>query len=217
MAEIGKSVPKQTVKRLPNYLTFLKDAQQDGVVNISAPYVAKGLNLNEVQVRKDLAAVSNSGGKPRMGYLLSDLISDIESYLGYDNVTDAILVGVGHLGSALLSFKGFTGYGLNVVAGFDTDKDIVGTEVHGKMIFDVNRISELTQRLNIHLGIITVPDEYAQEVCNLMVSAGILSIWNFAQVHLKVPTNVTVKNENLAASLASLSRSINIEQIEAEI
>lgn len=211
MTAFEKSVPRQTVKRLPNYLTYLKGKAEEGVVNISAPMVAKGLNLNEVQVRKDLASVSESGGKPRTGYLLSELIMDIEKYLGYDNVKDAIVVGVGHLGNALMSFEGFKNHGLNVVAGFDSNDDLIGTEVHGKQIFSNDRIIELCQRLNIHIGIITVPDEHAQEVCDIMVKAGILAVWNFAQVHLKVPPNIIVQNENLAASLAILSKSIKIE------
>lgn len=208
MAAYKKSVQRQTVRRLPNYLTYLKGKAEEGVINISAPVVAKGLNLNEVQVRKDLSSVSESGGKPRTGYVLNELITDIEKYLGYDNVKDAIVVGVGHLGNALMSFKGFKNYGLNVVAGFDSNDDLIGTEVHGKKIFSDDRICELCKRLNIHLGIITVPDEYAQEICDVMIDAGILAIWNFAQVHLKVPENIIVQNENLAASLAILSKSI---------
>ena len=209
MSESEKTVSKQTVKRLPNYLTYLKGKADEGIINISAPVVAKGLNLNEVQGRKDLASVSESGGKPRTGYLLSKLIMDIEKYLGYDNIKDAIVVGVGHLGSALMSFKGFKSHGLNVIAGFDTSDDLIGTELHGKKIYPNSRIIELCTKLNVHIGIITVPDEYAQEVCNIMVKAGIKAIWNFAQVHLKVPDSIVVQNENLAASLAILSRTIS--------
>lgn len=211
MAGAEKKVPKQTVKRLPDYLTYLKGKAEEGVINISAPMVAKGLNLNEVQVRKDLASVSQNGGKPRTGYLLSGLIADIEKYLGYDNVKDAIVVGVGHLGSALMSFKGFQNHGLNVIAGFDTNNNLIGTEVNGKKIFSIDYMIELCKKLNIHIGIITVPDEYAQQVCDIMVKAGILAVWNFAQVHLKVPDSIIVQNENLAASLAILSKSIRID------
>lgn len=209
MTKSEKAVPKQTVKRLPDYLTYLKGKADEGVVNISAPVVAKDLNLNEVQVRKDLASVSENGGKPRTGYLLNKLIMDIEKYLGYDNVKDAIIVGVGHLGSALMSFKGFKNHGLNIVAGFDTNDNLIGTELQGKKIYSNSRINELCKKLNVHIGIITVPDKYAQEVCDVMVKAGIKAIWNFAQVHLKVPVSIIVKNENLTASLAILSKSIS--------
>ncbi len=208
MFENEKTVPKQTVKRLPDYLTYLRGKAEEGVMTISAPIVAKGLNLNEVQVRKDLAAVSECGGKPRTGYLLRDLILDIEKYLGYDNVKDAIIVGVGHLGSALISFEGFKNHGLNVVAGFDTNEKLIGTEVHGKRIFPINRISEICKSFNVKIGIITVPDKHAQEICDIMVKAGVLAIWNFAQVHLNVPDDIIVQNENLSASIALLSKSI---------
>lgn len=208
MFENEKTVPKQTVKRLPDYLTYLRGKAEEGVMTISAPIVAKGLNLNEVQVRKDLAAVSECGGKPRTGYLLRDLILDIEKYLGYDNVKDAIIVGVGHLGSALISFEGFKNHGLNVVAGFDTNEKLIGTEVHGKKIFPINRISEICKSFNVKIGIITVPDKHAQEICDIMVKAGVLAIWNFAQVHLNVPDDIIVQNENLSASIALLSKSI---------
>lgn len=208
MFENEKTVPKQTVKRLPDYLTYLRGKAEEGVMTISAPIVAKGLNLNEVQVRKDLAAVSECGGKPRTGYLLRDLILDIEKYLGYDNVKDAIIVGVGHLGSALISFEGFKNHGLNVVAGFDTNEKLIGTEVHGKRIFPINRISEICKSFNVKIGIITVPDKHAQEICDIMVKAGVLAIWNFAQIHLNVPDDIIVQNENLSASIALLSKSI---------
>lgn len=212
MEKSEKTVPKQTVKRLPNYLTYLMSKADEGVINISAPMVAKELNLNEVQVRKDLASVSESGGKPRTGYLLHTLIMDIEKYLGYDNVKDAIIVGVGHLGRALMSFKGFKNHGLNVIAGFDTNSNLIGTEFQGKKIFSNDQMIEFCKSLNIRIGIITVPDECAQEVCDIMVRAGILAIWNFAQVHLKVPDNIIVQNENLTASLAILSKSISKEK-----
>ncbi|MCD8328065.1 MAG: redox-sensing transcriptional repressor Rex [Ruminococcus sp.] len=206
---IGKEVSKRTLKRLPNYLTYLKSEKCGGAINISAPTVARDLGLNEVQVRKDLAIVSRSGGKPKTGYLLSSLIEDIESFLGYDNQKDAIIAGVGHLGSALLSYKGFSDYGMNVVAGFDTDEKLIGKTVHGKKIYDISELTKIVKELNIRLGIITVPSEFAQQVCNEMVKGGILAVWNFAQVQLVVPDGVIVQNENMAASLAVLSAMID--------
>lgn len=208
LISIGKEVSKRTLKRLPNYLTYLKSRQCSGVTNISAPTVARDLGLNEVQVRKDLAIVSRGGGKPKTGYLLSTLVEDIESFLGYDNLKDAIIAGVGNLGSALLSYKGFSEYGMNVVAGFDTDQNLIGKTIHGKRIYDISELSKTVNELNIRLGIITVPSEYAQQVCNEMVKGGILAVWNFAQVQLVVPDGVIVQNENMAASLAVLSAMI---------
>ena len=152
-------VSKQAIKRIPFYLNFLKAAVIDGKQSISAPVIAKALSLNEVLVRKDLAAISRHGGKPKIGYDISDLILDIEDFLGYENVDEAVLVGAGHLGKALLSYRRFEEYGLEIVAAFDANPDIIGNEIHGKKVFAAERITDLTSRLSVRIGIITVPAE----------------------------------------------------------
>ncbi|OPZ88228.1 MAG: Redox-sensing transcriptional repressor Rex [Firmicutes bacterium ADurb.Bin419] len=202
MSERG--ISKQALLRLPLYLSYLKSLPEQGVVNISATMIASALELNDVQVRKDLASVSK-GGRPKLGYVTEDLIRDIESYLGYDDTNDAIIVGAGRLGGALLSYEGFKEYGLNIVGAFDTDESKVGTEICGKMIFPYSRIKELCERMKIRIAIITVPASAAQKVCDILVDSGILAIWNFAPVHLKVPDRILVQQENMAASLAVLS------------
>lgn len=199
------SVSKQTLQRLPLYLNYLKTRSKEGITNISAPIIADGLKLNEVQVRKDLALVS-SGGRPKTGYKIDSLIADIKAFLGYDNVNEAILVGAGQLGKALLSYKGFDEYGLNIVAALDIDEELIGSVVNGKQILSIDKMKDLCKRLNVHMGIITVPAENAQQVCNMLIESGILAIWNFAPVHLNVPEHILVQNENIAASLAVLSK-----------
>lgn len=199
-------ISQQAIRRVPFYLKYLKAALADGMENISAPVIARGLNLNEVQVRKDLAAISVSGGRPRTGYNVRELIADIEDFLGLKNVTEAVLVGAGHLGKALLSYKGFDDYGLKIVAAFDTNDAIEGMEFHGKTVFPLYKLVDLTRRLQIRIGIIAVPAETAQEVCDMLVKAGCLAIWNFAPVHLVVPEHIMIQNENMAASLVLLSR-----------
>lgn len=199
------SVSKQTLQRLPLYFNYLKTRSKEDISNISAPIIADSLNLNEVQVRKDLALVSN-GGRPKTGYKINELIEDIKSFLGYDNVNEAILVGAGHLGKALLSYKGFDEYGLNIVAALDVDETLVGTTVNGKQILSVEKMKDLCKRLNVHIGIITVPPESAQLVCDMLIESGILAIWNFSSTHLSVPKHILVQNENIATSLAVLSK-----------
>jgi redox-sensing transcriptional repressor len=186
----------------------LKTLNNENATTISAPVIAKALNLNEVQVRKDLAAVSSSGGKPKTGFVVSELIFDLEEFLGYDNVTEAVLVGVGQLGKALLSYKGFDGYGLKIVVAFDSDEAVAGMKIGETRVFPVEKLMDLCQRLNVHIGIITVPAQEAQNVCDMLVEAGIRAIWNFAPVHLNVPEHIIVQNENLAASLAVLSKQL---------
>jgi redox-sensing transcriptional repressor len=199
------SLSVQTLKRLPLYLNYLKSLDREKTKIISSPLIAKALGLNEVQVRKDLAAIK-SGGRPRTGYLLEKLIVDLESFLGYGNVNEAVIAGVGHLGRALLSYKGFDAYGLDIVVGFDTDEHVIGTEVGEKKVLHLEKMVSLCQRMHVNIGVITVPAEHAQAVCDQMIEGGILAVWNFAPVKLNVPEHILVHNENMASSLAVLSK-----------
>ncbi len=205
MAETRPAISKPALERVVRYLHYVKALPADGPPNISATFIAEALALNQVQVRKDLACVC-SGGRPKTGYLRRTLVRDIEHFLGYDNLTDAVVVGVGNLGKALMAYNNFTAFGLNIVAGFDADPEKVGSEVCGKKIFDVNRVANLCRRLNARIGLITVPADKAQDVCALLVKGGIRAIWNFSPANLTVPASVAVKNESLAASFTVLSR-----------
>ena len=200
------TLSKQALQRMPYYLQYLKKLQGDGLVIIAAPAIAEALKLNEVQVRKDFAAVSTTKGKPKTGFNISMLISDMEGCLGYRNVNDAVLIGAGSLGKALLSYRGFGNYGMQIVMAFDIKEDIIGQEICGKHVLPVTKLSEMCRRTNIHIGIITVPSEQAQIVCDQLVAGGILAIWNFAPIHLSTPDHILVQNENMAASLAMLSK-----------
>lgn len=203
-----KEISKATLKRLPTYLSYLKSMPADAPANISATALAAGLKMGEVQVRKDLALVS-SGGRPKIGYNRERLISDIEDFLGYGDTNDAVLIGAGKLGRALLGYSGFAEYGLNIVAAFDSNDAIIGTTKSGKPIMHLSRLAETCRRFKVKIGIITVPAEYAQAVCDLLIENGIMAIWNFAPKHLSVPENILVQNENMAASLALLSKHLN--------
>ncbi len=202
-------ISKHALERLVRYLAFLKSLSAGEQINISATAIAEALDLNQVQVRKDLACVSN-GGKPKTGYVRADLITDIERFLNYDNMTDAVLVGVGNLGRALMSHKQFAECGLNIVAGFDADHRLVGTQVNGKPIFSPDKLKNLCKRLNIRIGIMTVPDTAAQAVCELLVDSGIRAIWNFSPANLlSVPPHVVIKNESMVASFVVLSQMLS--------
>ena len=203
-----KEISKATLKRLPTYLSYLKSMPADAPANISATALAAGLNMGEVQVRKDLALVS-SGGRPKIGYNRERLIADIENFLGYGDTNDAVLIGAGKLGRALLGYSGFAEYGLNIVAAFDSNDAIIGTSKSGKPIMHLSRLAETCRRFKVKIGIITVPAEHAQAVCDLLIENGIMAIWTFAPKHLTVPDNILVQNENMAASLALLSKHLN--------
>ena len=203
-----KEISRATLKRLPTYLSYLKALPSEASANISATALAAGLHMGEVQVRKDLALVSD-GGRPKIGYNREHLIADIENFLGYGNSNDAVLIGAGKLGRALLGYGGFAEYGLNIVAAFDANDTLIGTTNGGKPIMHLSRLGEVCQRYKIKIGIITVPAEYAQGVCDLLIENGILAIWNFAPKHLNVPDGILVQNENIAASLALLCKHLN--------
>ena len=202
-------VSKATLNRLPLYLKYLYQLDKSGVKTVSSTLIAGGLNLNPVQVRKDIAVASSVAGKPKTGYVTKELIVDLESFLGYDNTHDAVLVGVGGLGSAFLGYKGFEHYGLNIAAAFDVNPQVVGSEVNGKLVQHIDELESVVKRYKIRLGIITVPSKAAQEVADVMVKAGIKAIWNFAPVHLNIPNDIEIKTEDLAANLALLSMKIN--------
>ena len=130
-----KEISKSVLKRLPGYLAYLKSLPENASPYISATALANALSMGEVQVRKDLAQVSD-GGRPKIGYLRESLMEDISQFLGYDNTTDAILVGAGKLGQALMGYSGFDEYGLNILAGFDANPMVSETE-EGKPIFSM--------------------------------------------------------------------------------
>lgn len=193
-----------TIQRLPNYLYIVKEQFHKGDEFISTTFLAEKIGLDSIVVRKDLA-ITGVTGRPGVGYNTKQLIDTIEEFLGWDNVTDAFVVGTGYLGSALLGHDGFESHGLNVIAGFDNDPNKIGTEVAGKKIFPLEKLSDLTKRMGVKLGILCVPSENAQKATDEMVKAGITGIWNFTPVNIEVPDDVIVHQQDLASGLAVLS------------
>ena len=199
----NKKISKFVLKRLPGYLDYLKSLPEDAPPHISATTLANALGMGQVQVRKDLAMVSD-GGRPKIGYLRAALIDDIEQFLGYDNTTDAVLIGAGKLGQALMGYKGFDEYGLNILAAFDANPKNDRTD-EGKPIYPVSQLAQFCRENKVLMGIITVPADHAQTVADQLIAGGIKAIWNFAPTHLEVPGNILVQYENMATSLAVLS------------
>ena len=193
--------------RLLSYLRFMKQLPVGSPNNISSTVISAALKIHDVQVRKDLA-IASDGGKPKIGYITKDLISDLEHFLGHDNYTDAVLVGAGSLGKAFLSYENFQSYGLRIVAAFDNKPKLVGQAINDVQVLDAAKISNLCERMAIHIGIITVPTHCAQEMCDQLIQGGVRAIWNFAPTNLSVPNHIIVKNEDMAASLALLTKQL---------
>jgi redox-sensing transcriptional repressor len=185
----------------------MKQLPEGSPDNISSTVISNALGTHDVQVRKDLAVVSDRG-KPKIGYITKDLIADLEHFLGHDNYTDAVLVGAGNLGKAFLSYENFKQYGMKIVVAFDSAPELIGTTVDKVQVLDAGKITNICERLNIHIGIIAVPAYCAQDVCDQLIKGGVRAIWNFAPITLSVPKNIIVKNEDIAASLAVLTRQL---------
>ena len=193
-------ISKKLLKRLPVYLAHLKSLPANS--SVSATSMAKALGLGDVQVRKDLAKVSTAGRR-RTGRDRERLIQDIEEYLDFAAETGTIIVGAGKLIRALLDYSGFEESGLNVMAGFDVALCADHSQVR-KSIYPMSRLESFCRHYDVHIGIIAVPAESAQRVCDMLVACGITAIWNFAPVHLQVPEHVVVQSENLTVSLTAL-------------
>ena len=197
-------ISKAAFLRFPAYLRYLKAEEAAGVGYVSSSEIAEDMHLSAVCVRKDLALVASEPGKPRLGFAVGKLIGDLERALGYHLKTHACVVGAGRLGRAFLVYEGFEHYGIDVVAAFDISPAQVGA-LRGKPIYPMERLKEIAERENVRLGILTVPGEAAQQACDAMVEAGITAILSFAPAYVRVPEGVTLRCEDLAASLASLS------------
>jgi redox-sensing transcriptional repressor len=192
------------VRRLPAYLQLLRVLQGEGQEYVSGTVLASTHNLEPVIVRKDLA-VTGIAGTPRLGFRVTELIAGIEAFLGWNNQTKAVLVGVGNLGTALLGYRGFENLGLRIAGAFDADPKKIGTWVQGRHIQSMGKLYSFAHRLGITLGVLSVPAPAAQEAADMMVRAGIVGIWNFTPVKLHVPEEVVVQKEDLAEGLAVLS------------
>ncbi len=205
-------IPRPSLNRLPLYYRHLVKLAEKNIPITSSEELGEAVNVPAAQVRKDLTFLGELG-RPGVGYDVLSLAAHLEEALGIVNDKEAVLVGAGRLGTALASYEGFRKYGLNIVALFDSDPQKIGQTVCDKSVFPVSKLGNLVRRLNIQLGIIAVPATCAQDICDLMVQAGIKAIWNFAPVNLKVPDSVWVENEDLAARLATLSYHITHQKV----
>lgn len=194
---------KSTLSRLPSYYCLIENRQALGEEYISATTIAESLSINPVQVRKDLASICSEPGRPKLGFKIDTLLSDLKIYLGYDHYDEAVLVGVGALGHVLMQYTGFANYGLGIVAGFD--KVVREKKIADKPVLSISKLVSFLRRTHIKIGIIAVPASEAQGVADLLVTGGVKAIWNFAPATISLPETILVKNENLAASLAALT------------
>lgn len=197
--------PVPSIRRLPLYLSFLRQLREQKVEVVSSTRIAEELGLTGIQVRKDLA-MTGIVGRPKIGHSINELVSHIECFLGWDKPRPAFLVGVGHLGTALLGYKGFKQENLDIVASFDSDPEKIGKTILGRPTYPVSEFSQKAKEMDVRCAILTVPAQFAQATTDMMVESGIVGIWNFAPVQLFVPDSVIVENVSLSSSYAVLSQ-----------
>ena len=203
-----KKISKNMLLRLPIYVTYLQEKLKQDVTNISATMIAKDLSLNSELVRKDLAFVSDDVGKPKIGRDIESLIKEIETVLSYRELLKGVIVGTGNLGMALINYKCFNNYGMDIICAFDNDIKKINSVHNNIRIYSIESLLDVCKEYNIEVGIITVPIEEAQITCDMLIKAGVKAIWNFAPTHLTVPDGIVLHNENMAASIAIISQEL---------
>lgn len=200
----NRNCPVPSIMRLPVYLRYLKEVRTSGETVISCTRIADEFNQLSVQVRKDLA-ITGITGRPKVGYQIGDLINAIESFLGWDKMTTAFLVGAGSLGSAILGYQGFVEHGLRILAAFDTDRAKIGTTIHGCRVYSADELAERGAQTRVDIGILTVPASGAQRVADQLTAIGVKGIWNYTPCRLTLPDDVICEEVKLSACFAVLS------------
>lgn len=200
---IINKIPEPTLKRLSAYYQYLCQQADKGQVMISCTDISNSLNLTSIQVRKDLQ-LAGAQGKPKVGYSVKELVSIIGNSLGYDNINEAFLVGVGNFGQLILGYNGFKDYGLNILAAFDNNTSKIGKVINGVQVLHINKFKDLAKRMKIKIGIITVGENHSQEIANLMVESGIEAIWNLTHSNIDLPEGIINVDVNLGTSLSVL-------------
>lgn len=212
------SVPEPAVRRLSLYLRELENLLARNRETISSKQLGESLGLTDAQVRKDLAYFGQFG-HPGIGYRVDELIARLRGILGTDRTWNVLLVGAGNLGQALVSYRGFSKKGFQVVAVFDSDPRKIGQKMGvlaGMEILPIERMTAVVAERSIQIGILAVPADVAQQVADAMVAAGIKGILNFAPASLNVPANVSLATVDVAVHLEQLAFRISANQVATE-
>ena len=204
-------VPEPTLRRLPWYLSNIKLMKEKGEQYVSSTQISKEINIDASQIAKDLSYV-NISGRTRVGYNIDALIELLESFLGFTNMHKAFLFGVGSLGAALLRDSGLHHFGLEIVAAFDVNPELVGKDLNGIPIFHSDDFEAKMKEYDVNIGVLTVPINIAQEITNKMVDGGIKAVWNFTPFRIRVPENIVVQNTSLYAHLAVMFNRLNFNE-----
>lgn len=194
-------LPEPTLRRLPWYLAYVSTLRADGVEYVSSTRMAEELGLDSSRIAKDLSFI-NVKGKTRIGYEVEGLEQALREFLGFGRSHRALIVGCGSLGAALMCDSGLRHYGLEIMAGIDTDPTLTGTRIGGKEVYAPCSMASLVSDLGLKVGILAVPVEVAQAVADDLIAAGITAIWNFTPTRIRVPQHAVITNTSIYSNLA---------------
>lgn len=198
---VGDMLPAPTLSRLPGYLAYVSILKDEGVEYVSSTQISKEINVDASMIAKDLSFL-NIKGKTRIGYDVATLEHKLQEFLGFRRGHNAVMIGVGSLGASLIQDSGLVKYGLRIVAGFDVRRELIGTSICGVPVYDMADFGRLISPLDAGIGIIAVPMEIAQKVCDEIVLAGIRALWNFTPMRIKAPSGIVVQDTSIYADLA---------------
>ena len=194
-------LPEPTIRRLPWYLSYVRMLDNLHVEYVSSTQISKELNVQSSQIAKDLSFL-NIRGKTRIGYEVHSLVEELEGFLGFNRQHDAVVIGTGSLGTALMQDRGLENYGLNIVAGFDVRSEVIGHRVGGLPVYDISELAAWQREHRVSIAILTVPVERAQETAALAIASGMTALWNFTPYRIKAPSHVVIANTSIYAHLA---------------
>ena len=208
-------LPEPTIRRLPWYLSYVRMLDNLHVEYVSSTQISKELNVQSSQIAKDLSFL-NIRGKTRIGYEVPRLLKELEDFLGFNARHDAVVIGTGSLGTALMQDHGLVNYGLNIVAGFDVRPDVIGEHIGGLPVYEIGKLGDWQREHRVSIAILTVPVENAQETADLAIKSGMTALWNFTPYRIKAPADVVVANTSIYAHLAIIYNRMHLTSIGVE-
>ncbi len=201
---MGDIPPDIVIRRLPIYARCLRYLLDEGILSVSSNVLGKRANVTAAQIRKDLSYFGEFG-KQGIGYDAKKLLTQIEHILGLTQQWAMVLVGVGHLGQAILHYEGFHTRGVCIAGAFDNDPNRIGQHIAGLCVLPNDQLARVVQEKNAKVGIVAVPAPHAQEVTDMLVAAGVRAILNYAPIVLHVPEDVYVRSIDPVAFLHSMT------------
>ena len=206
--ENKKSVSMMVIRRLPKYHRYLHELIGKGIYFISSEELGRRTGFTAVQVRQDL---SNFGGfgRPGRGYNVEGLYVEICKILNINNSKNAVIIGAGNIGQAIANYTDFDRVGFKIKGLFDINQKVVGLRIKNIEIQDIDNLPNFLKKNKVQIGVISVPANNAQSICDLLISNGIKGIWNFAPVDLTAPENVVIENVHLSEILLALIFQMN--------